>query len=193
MMLHEAILAALITLSPPEKLPQFPGHEESPAAALIRYGSIAEDVAFVVTEDCAGQATDADKKRCQRRDTAELLGTARHETDFARDTDHDGRCFVGHWRGWDYKRRCDGNNSVSMWQMQNGTALEKASWRASRREAARAALKMIHQSRRFCRKHGNEGAYAAYADGDCESYMGLMRSRELWGSVWKAEKVLPSW
>lgn len=184
-----AILSALIAIAPPETLPQFPGHEETREVTLTRYASIAGDIEFAVVEGCAGRP---DEKQCQRRSSAMLLGTAKHESRFAADVDH-GNCFHGVWRGWDYHRRCDGDKSRSVWQIQYGTPEELLLWKTNRHEAARGALRLIRQSMKACRRHGNEGLLAAYADGNCESSMGLFRARELWGSTWAAEKALPLW
>lgn len=182
-MLPTLILAAIVSLSPPDgQRLAFPGFLESPEARAARYQSISADIATAATEACGDRG-----EGCARRAASVLLGIAWHESGFAPDTESAGGC----WRGRDGKGpRCDGGRAATLWQMQ-GSAEERALWLGDRVAAAREALRRASRSTRACAKGPPEEALAVYASGRCDNAEGRKRARELHAAIARAARAMP--
>lgn len=145
------ILAAMVNLSPPEKLaalPAFPGWEETAEARTERYVSIANDMAAVVLDPKESPLYAGPKAR--GRTAALLTAVAFMESGFAPDVDK-GPCY----RGKDGKGvRCDSGRSACVMQVMVGAERTREGWTreelfADRQKCFRTALHLMHRSFRW--------------------------------------------
>ncbi len=104
--LYVYVVLALLRFAPIERLPAFPGHEETQREALARYGAIAEAIVAVCE-------TKARPHSC----AALLVAIGKGESHFARDADI-GPCH----RGKGYRARCGGGKAASVWQVESDFA-----------------------------------------------------------------------
>jgi len=171
------LLAAALHFAPPEKLPQFPGHEESHEAALVRYSVIALDVADVVEE-----------MKGSKQEAALLLAWAIGESGLARDADV-GPCFRGKHKGGNYRTRCDSGAAASMWQIhehlaKDGTRVTKEMLFEERRLAVRTMLRALRSSSRACKHLEPRDRFSQAGLGRCVEGNASVRARfKLWGRV----------
>ena len=159
--LAEWVLSAALTFAPVETRPKFKGYEETPDETRARYASIAEDVAQAA-EDGAKSPEEA------KRRAALLLAVAIGESGLSLDVDR-GPCYrKGNW-----KSRCDGGTSFTIWQMKtvvvDGKPMlaSKVAGLEHRKVAAKAALRAILGSLGMCRKLPPEDRLSGYGAGRC--------------------------
>jgi hypothetical protein len=171
------LLAAALHFSPVERLPQFPGHEETAESSRERYGAIAADVASVVEE-----------MKGTKQEAALLLAWALGESGLARDADV-GPCFRGRHKGANHRTRCDSGAAASMWQIhehvaKDGTPVTKEQLFADRKLAARTMLRALRASSKACRHLKPEDRFSQAGLGRCVEGNKSVRARfRLWARV----------
>lgn len=167
---HAPILAVLLALAPHGRVRPPPGWQETHAAYEARLTSVAQDIAAVASTES---------------DAAALIGIAWHESGFAADVDA-GTCYRG--PGWE--SRCDAGRAVSLWQLQDRSYERREKMRASRRLAAKEALRRAKASTQQCAQNEPALRFALYASGSCGH--GLRTARELFHAFVKARDLLAS-
>lgn len=165
------VLSAALYFAPVESRPQFKGYEETTDATRARYASIAEDVAEAAEEN-AKSPEDA------KRRAALLLAVAIGESGLSYDVDK-GPCYrQGNWR-----TRCDGGTSFTLWQMKSATVDGQAvhakhvAGLDKRKLAARAALRKILGSLGMCKKLEPKDRLSAYGAGRCIAGLANIQAR----------------
>ncbi len=164
-------LAVILALVPVASHRPPPGWQETLDAREARMRSIADDIAAVSQT---------------RTDVAVLVAVAAHESAMAADVDA-GACYRSPLPAW--VGRCDGGRAWTIFQMQSGRREEIATWKGSRREAAREALRRIRMSIGACRHLPREERLAMYASGGCSGEAGKKAARALDGFVVRAMRV----
>lgn len=155
MTLADAVLAVMLSLSPPPNWTALPGHAETVDARHARYRSIAADI--------AAEGHD-------REGAGLLLAVAFHESGFAHDVDV-GRCYRG--KGWE--GRCDAGRAVCLTQLQLPRR-EREEARTDRRTCLRLGLAGIRRSLATCRSSTPPHRFAGLS-GSCSR--GLAGSRRI--------------
>jgi hypothetical protein len=173
-----ALLVLLHLVPPGATYERLPGWEETAEARIVRYRSIASDIAAVAEWQCGTDIL------CGRSVVHALIGVAYHESSFAPDVDS-GHCY----RGRDGKSpRCDGGRSHSIWQLRAYGA-DAALYDSSRPAAAREAWRRIQRSANACRSYDFGARLAVYAGGRCDDPQMIRVSRELIASIQRAAAV----
>lgn len=147
---------------PPEKYsraPRYPEAAETVEERTARYREFAGDVAQVLEEELPAAA--------RRPMAALLVAVAIRESGLAKDVDAPS-CSPTRVRGGG----CDGGRAKSVWQVQQAEPF------ATRRDAAREALRRVRRSLSACRSLPAESRLAAYAAGVCGSSAGQRLSRD---------------
>lgn len=171
------LFAAALHFSPVERLPSFPGHEETTETASARYSEIAGDIATVVEENNGTKA-----------EAALLLAWAIGESGLAHDADV-GPCFRGRHKGANYRTRCDSGAAASMWQIhehtaKDGTPVKRGQLFADRKLAARTMLRALRASSKACRHLKPEDRFSQAGLGRCVEGNKSVRARfRLWVHV----------
>lgn len=161
-MLYDIVLALLIQFAPVDRLPQFPGYEETPAEAQARYREIARDI--VNAAEGPGPFS--------RAGNAFLLSAmAIGESGLALDVDR-GPCY----RKGSWVQRCDGGRAQSIWQVWHPERLTRA-------EAARLALKRLRASWYRCKALPPKYRLSAYGAGRCMELEGAAARWRLYLSI----------
>jgi hypothetical protein len=178
------LLALMVHVAPPDRLaaaPQLPGHFETAEQKLERYESIATDL-YQIVYDPKFRPVFGGKKG--RAETAALaLGVAFHEGGFAHDVDV-GPCY----RGKGFERRCDGGLAVCLMQIEIGAGATREGWTqadllADRKKCFRSGISAIRRSMAACSKSKPDHRLSAYAQGGCDSTIGMRKSAELFGQA----------
>ncbi len=172
------ILAALLQFAPPERVPQFPGHEETLAQTEARYASIAGDIAAAVETDTRPGMSARDK-------AAVLISVAIGESRLSRDADL-GPCFRGK-RGGKLWSRCDSGRAATIWQLQTalwqGETLRPADLFKDRRRAASVALAAIRSSLWRCRRLAAVDSLSGLGGGCQKGHEGAQGHYKRWMRV----------
>jgi hypothetical protein len=176
------LVSLMVHAAPPERLaaaPQLPGHAESAEQKLERYTSIATDLYQVVYDPKLRPIFGGKKGRAET--AALVLGVAFHEGGFAHDVDV-GPCY----RGKGFERRCDGGLAVCLMQLEIGAGMTREGWTqadllADRKKCFLSGLSAIRRSMTACSKGKPDHRLAAYAQGGCDSIIGMKKSAELFG------------
>lgn len=153
--LAEWLLAAALHFSPPEKLPQFPGHEETRDQAVTRYASIVDDIVAAV-----------DGVKAPKHAAALALAWGIGESALAHDADL-GPCHrEGRW-----KKRCDGGLAASIWQVHattfDGELLKVEDLFGDRARTARLVVQRMASSWVQCRHLEPRDRFSAFGIGRC--------------------------
>lgn len=139
------VLAVMIYLQPPEKVPQMPGYPETAAEAEERYGVLAIAIADAAEATRPGMSA--------RSKAALLVAISAGETRWSLDTDI-GPCYRGA-KGGPFWTRCDSGKAASVWQLHavtlDGVKLGPADFFADRNLSARVALRAALGSLYRCR------------------------------------------
>lgn len=147
------VFAAAMRFANPDHHPQYPGHEETHDEAVTRYESIAADIATVAKN---------------RSHAALLLALAIGESSLSSDADL-GPCYRGATRSSPLRKRCDGGNAASIFQLHAFGGHSLADFFDDRKLAARVVLKLAVGSFKQCASLLPEDRLSGMGLGHCEA------------------------
>lgn len=173
-MLKDWLLLAAMHFSPPERLPQFEGHEETYEQTVERYGGFVDDIDAAVTD------------RPNPRSSAALaLAWAIGEGGMSHDA-MVGPCY----RSGAYARRCDSGRAAGPFQMWaftdrvSGERFEVPDIFARRADVTRIAVRQLAAAWTTCRHLAPEDRLSGFGLGHCEAGNEQVRKRyRLWQTI----------
>ncbi|NUO50679.1 MAG: hypothetical protein HOV80_17640 [Polyangiaceae bacterium] len=143
--LYTWVLAALLQFAPPDRLPQYPGYEETLEQTQERYADIAGVISSVALAE-----EEAPDGMTDREEAALLVAIAVGETHLALDADR-GPCF----RDGRFHERCDRGRAASIWQVhawkRNGEWVPLSELFENRELAAERAFYVARSSLGMCK------------------------------------------